>query len=106
MTQIQVLKFNFQTEHGLLDELQLVAGCRVMLKYNIDVSDGLVNGATGKVLHIVLLANSVTTILVEFDNQEIGRRAKQESHFKQDYPTAVKRAIPISRSGDADFPYL
>ena len=78
---------------GLLDELQLVAGCRVMLKYNIDVSDGLVNGATGKVLHIVLLANSVTTILVEFDNQEIGRRAKQESHFKQDYPTAV----PISR---------
>ena len=78
---------------GLLDELQLVAGCRVMLKYNIDVSDGLVNGATGKVLHIVFLANSVTTILVEFDNQEIGRRAKQESHFKQDYPTAV----PISR---------
>ena len=78
---------------GLLDELQLVAGCRVMLKYNIDVSDGLVNGATGKVLHIVLLANSVTTILVEFDNQEIGRRAKQESHFKQEYPTAV----PISR---------
>ena len=78
---------------GLLDELQLAAGCRVMLKYNIDVSDGLVNGATGKVLHIALLANSVTTILVEFDNQEIGRRAKQESHFKQDYPTAV----PISR---------
>ena len=78
---------------GLLDELQLVAGCRVMLKYNIDVSDGLVNGATGKVLHIVLLANSVTTILVEFDNQDIGRKAKQESHFKQDYPTAV----PISR---------
>ena len=78
---------------GLLDELQLVAGCRVMLKYNIDVSDGLVNGATGKVLHIVLLANSVTKVLVEFDNQEIGRRAKQESHFKQDYPTAV----PISR---------
>ena len=64
-----------------------------MLKYNIDVSDGLVNGATGKVLHIVLLANSVTKVLVEFDNQEIGRRAKQESHFKQDYPTAV----PISR---------
>ena len=55
---------------GLLDELQLVAGCRVMLKYNIDVSDGLVNGATGKVLHIVLLANSVTTVLVEFDNQD------------------------------------
>ena len=79
---------------GLLDELQLVAGCRVMLKYNIDVSDGLVNGATGKVLHIVLLANSVTTILVEFDNQDIGRKAKQESHFKQDYPTAV----PISCS--------
>ena len=78
---------------GLLDELQLVAGCRVMLKYNIDVSDGLVNGATGKVLHIVLLANSVTTILVEFDSQDIGRKAKQESHFKQDYPTAV----PISR---------
>ena len=78
---------------GLLDELQLVAGCRVMLKYNIDVSDGLVNGATGKVLHIVLLANSVTTILVEFDNQDIGRKAKQESQFKQDYPTAV----PISR---------
>ena len=82
---------------GLLDELQLVAGCRVMLKYNIDVSYGLVNGATGKVLHIVLLANSVTTVMVDFDNQDIGRKAKQESHFKQDYPTAIPTSHVESR---------
>ena len=78
---------------GLETQLKVAVGCRVMLTYNIDVSDGLSNGATGTVSHIILLGNTVITILVEFDDPKVGIKAKRLSQFRKDYPNSV----PITR---------
>ena len=43
-----------------------------MLTANVDVSDGLVNGARGEVVHVVTNNNSeVTSVLVRFDNSRV-----------------------------------
>ena len=53
-----------------------------MLVANIDVSDGLVNGAIGEVVHIVTNANRmVTNALVKFDHQQVGIKAIQTSPY-------------------------
>ena len=49
-----------------------------MLTARVDVSDGLVNGARGEVVHIVTNTNSeLARILVKFDNRRVGLRASQ-----------------------------
>jgi len=78
---------------GLVGELHLAVGAKVMLVVNVDVSDGLVNGALGTVRGIITIGNQVTTILVKFNSDWVGAAAIQKSHFRQDYPDAV----PITR---------
>ena len=61
-----------------------------MLTTNVDVSDGLVNGARGTVVHVACDTDMrATHVLVRFDNLMVGLRTKQSSRFRDSYPDAV-----------------
>ena len=46
-----------------------------MLTTNVDVSDGLVNGARCQVVHIDISPdNEVSKVLVKFDNDRVGAK--------------------------------
>ena len=78
---------------GLINVLDIAVGARVMLTYNINTSDGLVNGVMGVVVNVIEKLRTVTTILVEFDNDVVGLQAKNQNHYKNEHPNAV----PICR---------
>ena len=65
-----------------------------MLTTNVDVSDGLVNGARGEVVHVVTNNdNKVTTVLVKFDNDHVGLKAVQSSPYR----TTYTHTVPIAK---------
>ena len=78
---------------GLVSELHLAVGAKVMLTVNVDVSDGLVNGARGTVEAIIRTANEVSLVLFKFNHSRVGATAIAKSHYRDQYPGAV----PISR---------
>ena len=56
---------------------------------DVDVSDGLISGAGGELVHVVTSNDhKVTHILVTFDNPDVGAKAKQSSQYRQ-YSDAV-----------------
>ncbi len=68
--------------------LKIACGARVMLTTNVDVSDGL---ARGEVVHIVTNRNNeVATVLVKFDNEQVGVKACQSSQYRT-------TAVPLSK---------
>ena len=78
---------------GLHGILKLAIGARVMLTTNVDVSDGLVNGARGAVVHVVTNSDGeVTHVLVKFDNSTVGHKSIQTSQYRSTHPHAVPLA--------------
>ena len=75
---------------GLHSLLKVAIWARVMLATNVDVSDGLINGAGGEVVHVVTSNDhKVTHILVKFDNPDVGAKAKQSSQYRHQYSDTV-----------------
>uniref|UniRef100_A0A1X7THC6 Uncharacterized protein n=1 Tax=Amphimedon queenslandica TaxID=400682 RepID=A0A1X7THC6_AMPQE len=72
-----------RTETGNLQTtLKIAVVALVLLTVNVDVSDGLVNGTSGEVVHVVVNeGNCPIRILVKFDNQTVVPLRKHETTF-------------------------
>ena len=90
-----------QKTGNLRKVLHVKVGARVMLTTNIDVSDGLMNGAVGTVKYVITeeITKRVRVILVEFDNTDVGQEAKSNSQYKH----INNKAVPIYKT-QAIFP--
>lgn len=83
---------------GLSKVLILQYDIRYMVTSNIDVSDGLFNGAVGVLKFIEFINGKVQTLFLEFDDLLIGRsaRALKESFYRVN-PNVEKNWTPINR---------
>ena len=79
--------------------LHLKEGARVMLTDNLDVTDGLTNGAMGTVTAFIFEVNPVQNkrvvraVLVKFDSKKVGKNAIGHSAYK----TTCPNSVPIKR---------
>ena len=81
---------------GLPSHLTIAENAYVRLTSNIDVTDGLANGVRGIIQKIITNEDgSVNIILVKFDNEGIGQKAKAASPYNRTYQDAT----PIYRHG-------
>ncbi|XP_048020488.1 ATP-dependent DNA helicase PIF1-like isoform X1 [Megalobrama amblycephala] len=101
--------FHTRVFNSCLDKcVSLGVGARVMLKKNIDVSDGLVNGAFGTVVHISRSQKQPdedddfpSAIHVEFDDPNVGKiqRSKQRHTFSQNSTVIEVQEDQVTNDG-------
>ena len=69
---------------------------------NIDVTDGLTNGAMGTLTNVVIdqTTGNISIILVAFDSEHVG----QEARYTSVYHSINQNAVPIHQT-HTTFPY-
>ena len=81
-------------ETGNLQKVLTVKiNARVMITMNIDVADGLTNGAMGTVTNVVIdqTTGKMSVMLVAFDSEHVG----QETRHRSVYNSIHQNAVPI-----------
>jgi hypothetical protein len=82
---------------GLPSQITLAIGAKVMVIRNIDISDGLVNGAQGVIIAFLKRQSEIEVVFVEFQESDVGKCARQKSkHVTQQ--RQFPRATPIERT--------
>ena len=78
---------------NLQKALTVKINARVMITTNIDVADGLTNGAMGTVTNVVIdqTTENMSVILVAFDSEHVG----QETRHTSVYNSIHQNAVPI-----------
>ena len=78
---------------NLQNVLTLKMNARVMITTNIDVTDGLANGAMGTVTNVVIdqTTGKISIILVAFDSEHVG----QEARYTSVYNSINQNAVPV-----------
>ena len=73
--------------------LTIKINARVMITMNIDVADGLTNGAMGTVTNVIIdqTTGKMSVILVAFDSEHVG----QETRHTSVYNSIHQNAVPI-----------
>ena len=73
--------------------LTIKINARVMITMNIDVADGLTNGAMGTVTNLIIdqPTGKMSVILVAFDSEHVG----QETRHTSVYNSIHQNAVPI-----------
>ena len=89
-------------ETGNLKKILTVKiNARVMITMNINVTDGLTNGAMGTVTNVVIddRTGKMSTILVSFDSKHVGQEVMHTSVHK----STTQNDVPIYQT-QATFP--
>ena len=83
--------------------LPVKINARVMITTNIDVTDGLTNGAMGTVTNVVIdqTTGKMSVILVAFDSVYVG----QETRYTSVYNSIHQNAVPIHQT-QSTFPLI
>ena len=80
-----------------MKELCLKKGSRIMLTFNVNLVDSLVNGSLGTVLDFVYDNNSkLKAVIIRFDDPEAGKMQRLE-HQHDCHPYANENGTPIYR---------
>ena len=76
--------------------LTVKINARVMITNNIDVTDGLTNGAMGTVANVVIdqTTGKMSVILVACDSKHVG----QETRYTSVYNSRNQNAVPIHQT--------
>ena len=87
---------------GLPKVTELCLGCRIMLRKNINVTDGLVNGAQGTVVGFSMAGDrtypescSIRAVFVSFDDKKVGMQTARKSLYRMPNNDSV---VPIERN--------
>ncbi len=81
-------------------ELEVSEGARVILKLNLDVSDGLCNAATGTIVKIYegkMPYGQPEVLYIRFDNDKVGRKLRRNTVYPQGVPSDT---VPIKVHSD------
>ncbi|XP_064625952.1 uncharacterized protein LOC135486782 [Lineus longissimus] len=78
--------------------IEIALNAKVMLLRNLDVSDGLVNGAIGVVTSILPSSNNnklPPAIAIQFDDPKVGKKAMNNNKYKSSIPAGSVPIEPI-----------